>query len=342
MPPIDPANRRPVTPPRPKPPEEPKERVHKDVKVHGRVVNGGPMSANAEYHTDKVVGQAGVSGKGPGGIDYSAGVKGPELKVDASASGSVGLHGVDVHLQVDVEGNAASASADGKKTVDFTIAGQKYSATIDLGAKGVVGADGHINLDVHLGTGGVSIKASADGFAGAKASLTGSIELEHDGEELAEGSVTLSASAGAGAKAHANVGLHGGTLSFDVGAEATVGLGLGVDVDGSINLHNVLDAVVDTGEALIKEGVKDGEQLVENGVDEAKHLAEEGVDGVKDLATDVGHDLENLAKEGYDGAKNVIDDVGGELENLAGGALHGLESFGSTVVHDLNPVNWGW
>lgn len=304
---------------------------------------GPKISRSTEFGTSGSTGSASVSGKGPGGTDLSASVQGPSFSVDGSASGSISASGVDAKVDVDLSGTAVSAEAEGKKTVNFTIAGEKYSVKLDLKAMGEIGADAHLHLDVHLGTGGVKVSASAEGFAGAKASLTGSIELDHGDDELASGSVTVGAEAGVAGSAHADVGFSGGKVSFDVGAEATAGVGLSVDVKGDVNVPNVLKAVVDTGEAAIKNGAKelvhDGEQLVKDGVGELKNLADKGVDEAKEIAKDVGHDLENLAKEGYDEAKDLIQDVGGTLEHVGGEVLDGLDK----AVHaggKFNPLNW--
>jgi hypothetical protein len=300
---------------------------------------GPKISRSTEFGTSGSTGSASVHGTGPGGTDLSASVKGPSFSVDGSASGSISTSGVDAKVDVDLSGTAVSAEAEGKKTVNFTIAGEQYSVKLDLKAMGEIGADAHLHLDVHLGTGGIKVSASAEGFAGAKASLTGSIELDHGSDELASGSVTVGAEAGVAGSAHADVGFSGGKVSFDVGAEATAGVGLSLDVKGDVNVPNVLKAIVDTGEAAIKEGIKDGVKLVENGVGELKDLAGKGVDEAEQLAKDFGNDLEDLAKQGYDEAKDIIQDVGGTLEDIGGDVLDGLDS----AIHaggNFNPLNW--
>lgn len=242
-----------------------------------------------------------VSGKGPGGIDTSAYAQGPSLKADAKVDGKIGLSGIDVKLNVDIDATAVEAGAEAKKHVDFEIAGEKYSVDLDLQALGKVGADGHINLDLHVGTdGNLSINASANGFAGAQASLTGGITLSHEGDTLASGSITASASAGVSGDAHANVGLHGGKLEFDVGVEATAGLGLGVDVNGSVNPGNVLKAVGETaahagGEVLksVADGAINAGGAVAHAAGDAFNGAVSGlgnvVHGVGDAVGKVGH-----------------------------------------------------
>ncbi len=184
--------------------------------------------------------EASTSGTLPGGIGYDAHASGPRFQVSGGADAKVGPGGIDVNVNVDVNATLAEAGASATKTFQVDVAGKKLDVTVDLKAQGVVGADGKLNLNIHVGTDGkVNVSANASGFAGAKASLTGGISVKSDGRELASGSVTLSGSAGVSASAHANVELSGGKIKFDVGAEATAGVGYGVDVDGSIDSGNV-------------------------------------------------------------------------------------------------------
>ena len=118
-----------------------------------------------------------VSGKGPGGIETAPTPRARRSKADAAVDADIGLSGIDVKLKVDIDATAVEAGAGAKKHVEFEIAGEKYSVDLDLQAMGKMGADGHINLDLHVGTdGNLSINASANGFAGAQASLTGGID----------------------------------------------------------------------------------------------------------------------------------------------------------------------
>ncbi|WP_163861160.1 Circumsporozoite protein [Myxococcus eversor] len=232
--------------------------------------------------------RAEVNGKGPGGIDTRAYAQGPSFTADAKVDADVGLSGIDVNLAVDIDATAVEAGAGASKTVDFEIAGEKYSVELDLEAMGKIGADGHINLDLHVGTdGNLSINASASGFAGAQASLTGSIELKHEGDTLASASVTASASAGVSGDAHADIGLNNGNLEFDVGVEATAGLGLGVDIEGSVNAGNVLKAVGETAVAA-------GGEVLENVAEGAINAGGAVVDAAGDVfsgAVNKGKDI---------------------------------------------------
>lgn len=209
--------------------------------------------------------EASTSGTGPGGIEYDAQVSGPSISVDGNASASVGADGIHVNVSVDVNATLAEANASGTKTFQVEVAGEVLDITVDLSAEGVVGADGQLNLDIHIGTDGkVSISAGASGFAGARASLTGGVSVSHEGEEIASGSVTLSATAGVGADAHANVEIEGGKVKFDVGAEATTVGGFGVDFDGDIDARNTAFLLAEVLGGLAEEGVEWAQDKLED------------------------------------------------------------------------------
>jgi hypothetical protein len=228
--------------------------------------------------------EASTSGTLPGGIQGEAHVSGPRFSVEGNADASVGVDGIDVNLSVDINATAVEAGASATRTFSVEVAGEKLDVTVDLSAEGVVGADGKLNLDIHIGTDGqVSINAGAEGFAGARGSLTGSIKVEHEGREVASGSVELSATAGVSGDAHANIELTSSGLSFDVGAEAAVGAGFGVDVSGNINGGNTARLL---GEVL-------------------GGLAEEGVEWAGDKLEDVA----DWAGDRFEDVKNFIDDL---------------------------------
>ena len=228
--------------------------------------------------------EASTSGTLPGGIQGEAHVNGPSLKVEGNADAHVGTGGIDVNLSVDINATLVEAGASATKTFQVEVAGEKLDITVDLSAEGVVGADGKLNLDIHIGTDGqVSVQAGASGFAGARGSLTGGVSVSHEGREVASGQIELSASAGVSGDAHANIELTGEGLSFDVGAEATAGVGFGVDVSGNINGGNTARLL---GEVL-------------------GGLAEEGVEWAGDKLEDVG----DWAGDRFEDVKDFIDDI---------------------------------
>ncbi|MCY1021054.1 Circumsporozoite protein [Pyxidicoccus sp. MSG2] len=301
--------RRPPPPPPPpvrrEPPAQPQgaRNPRVDTQAQGSVEGprGNLVSGQSSFQAGGA--RAETSGTGPGGIETRAYAQGPSLTADARVDADIGLSGIDVSLDVDIDATAVEAGAGASKTVEFEIAGEQYSVELDVEAMGRIGADGHINLDLHVGTdGNVSISAAASGFAGAQASLTGSIELKHEGDTLASGSITASASAGVSGDAHANIGLDGGNLEFDVGVEATAGLGLGVEVEGSVNPGNVLKAVGETAAAA-------GGEILEN---------------VAEGAINAGGAVVDAAGDVFSGAVGALGDVASGIGNAASDAWNSV------------------
>ncbi|WP_375773604.1 transporter [Archangium gephyra] len=232
--------------------------------------------------------EASTQGTLPGGVQGEAHVNGPSLKVDGNAEAKVGPGGIDVNLSVDVSATAVEAGASATKTFQVEVAGEQIEITVDLSAEGVVGADGKLNLDIHIGTdGNVSIQAGAEGFAGARGALTGGVTVKHDGRELASGSVELSATAGVSGDAHANIELTGEGLSFDVGAEASVGAGFGVDVSGNINGGNTARFLGEVLGGLAEEGVEWAGDKLEDVADWAGDRFEDVKDFIDDIIPDI-------------------------------------------------------
>ncbi|NPC49347.1 Circumsporozoite protein [Corallococcus sp. AB032C] len=300
---------KPVAPPPAKPTtqQQPGTQPNVSTQAQGNVQTPSRNVLSGQSSFEAGGSRAEVNGTGPGGINTNAYVQGPTFSADASVDADIGLSGIDVNVQVDVSANLVEAGASATKTVEFEIAGEQYSVELDLEALGKIGAEGSIDLDLHVGTdGNVSLNAAASGFAGAQASLTGGIELKHEGDTLASASITASASAGVSGDAHADIGLDGGNLEFDVGVEATAGLGLGVEVEGSVNPGNILKAVGETAAAA-------GGEILENVAEGAINAG----GAVLDAAGDVFSGAVDAAGDLIEGAGDVVggvkDTVGGWL-----------------------------
>lgn len=173
------------------------------------------------------------------GTEVTTNVAGPSINVSGSGSASISTSGIDVSLDLTIDATLAEAGISGTHTFNVMVGDEQIDVTVDLSAEGVIGANGELNLDIHIGTdGNISVNAGASGFAGAQGSLAGGISVTHEGNEILSGNVELTASAGVSGEAHADFGIENGNLEFDVGAEVTVGVGFGVDVSGSVNLGN--------------------------------------------------------------------------------------------------------
>lgn len=244
-------------------------------------IGGATASARDTFTAD-----SGLSASGSttvGGVNVSGSVSGPKIQVDGHANAHVGLQGVDVNVDVDVNATLAQAGAEATKTFSVNVGGQKLDVTVDLTAKGMVGADGHLDLNLHIGTdGSLSISAGADGFAGAKASLGGSVTLSAEGKTLLSGNLDASAYAGVGASASAHLHVDHGNVEFEAKAAAVAGAGYGMDVHGNVNSAN-------TAQELVK--IFGG--LAGQGVDWAQHALGDTGSFLGQKASDVGGWIEH-------------------------------------------------
>lgn len=176
-----------------------------------------------------------VGGVGPGGVKTDAYVQGPSFKMDAGAKASISTKGFDVDVNLKVDANAVKAGASVEKEIHLKVQGEDVAVKVKLGADAQVGANGELKIKLHIGPNGVSADLGAEGFAGAKGSLKGSIEVDGNGKKLAsaELGVTLAAGVAGGAKFEA------GLDHFKASAYLVAGVGVGMDVKGSVDYGNI-------------------------------------------------------------------------------------------------------
>lgn len=224
-------------------------------------------------------GGASASGEA-GGVAWNANVEGPKLAVEGQAKAKVTTHGLDVHAQVHIDATLVQAGAAAHKTIPVTLpGGEQVEVNVDLRAAGAVGAQGNLNVDIHVGLDGkLTAQVHADGFAGAKASLTGAVSLTHGKDVIAQADATLSAYAGVAGSVdfHGSVGLHG--VDFGASAAASAGAGFGVDLNGRFDPL--------AGAKLVGEIAKDvAIGGLESGVSNAGHAIGDAAEHVGDVVT---------------------------------------------------------
>jgi hypothetical protein len=176
---------------------------------------------------------------------------GPGASVSGKFDVQLNSNGLDVNGSLKLEAHILHATGKVEKTFEFEYGGEKFRATVALSGDLNIGADANLKVQFHVGTDGVvRVNLGAGGFAGAKGELKGTIKLESkpanapDGEyqPLVEGNATVSAYAGAAAGAKFNVigDIKTGKIGFEAKAFASVGVGAGFGLDGSVNVPNVL------------------------------------------------------------------------------------------------------
>jgi hypothetical protein len=148
---------------------------------------------------------------------------------------------------------------------------------------GVTGsASGQVRFDVFSKTPTVKVKAGAEAFAGAKASVEGRIGNDYAGVGAkAEGWV------GIGAKAKADIGIEGGKFKAKVELGAALGIGGSLSFSVDVNYQKAVDSVIGTGK-----------KAVETLTNAGKAVA----DGARAAASAVANGASALAS----GAKSVV------------------------------------
>lgn len=174
------------------------------------------------------------------GVKAEGSIEGPKFSMSGDASGSVSTSGLDVDVNLKIDANLVSASGSVSKEFKFDVNGEEVKLKLELGANGNVGINGELKLKLHIGTDGkVSLTASGDGFAGARGSLSGTMSLSVNNQEIASGNVSVGASIGAGAGAYGEASYKDGQVKFRAGAYASIGAGISADVAGTVNLKNL-------------------------------------------------------------------------------------------------------
>jgi hypothetical protein len=199
--------------------------------------NKGPVAELAKGKTEEAkIG----SDVGPG-----ASAKG-EFKV------TLGTGGLDVNGTVKLDAHLLHATGKVETTIPFEYGGEKFQAKLALSGDLKIGGDANLKVNLHVGTDGrLSVNLGADGFAGVKGELKGTVSVESkpgndpnaEFKPLVEGNATLSAYAGvaAGAKFNVQGDLASGKIGFEAKAFASAGVGVGFGLDGTINTKNVAD-----------------------------------------------------------------------------------------------------
>src|SRR5439155_3918543 len=112
--------------------------------------------------------------------------------------------------------------------------------------------DAHARGEVAIEPAAGRLFAGGEVGAGASArvdaKVTAGIEYQdQQGRARTLASVTAGgyAQAGASVEAHAHVGYDDGVVSFDIGAGASLGLGVGYDIKGKVDVGHIAGAVAD-------------------------------------------------------------------------------------------------
>jgi hypothetical protein len=262
--------------------------------------------------------------------------------VDASLSSD----GVKAQLMGEA-GVSAEASVDGTFNPTVNISGLIAVGSESQGqADAFAGTQAKGVIDTSLGWDSAYLGAGGSAFAGANASIDGRQSLTMNGQEIAEVYGGVGAQAGIGAEATFDLGLKDGELHFDLGAGLALGVGLKLELGGSVNVGFLTDTVSDVWDA--------GTDFITNPLGTASDLVSDGWHFGSDLATDAWNVGTNLAEDTWNAGTEVVAGVanqGAELvTDAADTAVNVVESTAETVVDTgkkvINTVEkampWNW
>lgn len=156
-------------------------------------------------------------------------VNGPSFEMTGGMSARKSGMGLDVDVNLKVDANLLKAGASIEREFKVKVNGEEVAVKVKLGADAQVGINGEVKLRLHIGKDGVSLQAGAEGFAGARGSLSGSLEVKVNDKKVLGGELKLTAAAGAMAGAEFEMG----NGKFKAKAYAAVGVGMGVELTGT-------------------------------------------------------------------------------------------------------------
>ncbi len=253
---------------------------------------------------------------------------------------------IDV-LGYEVEAGVSVVYQDGEFTAGATAEASAYliqaEATGDfgplsIGVDGMIGAEATADVGLEFDWEEAEIELGAEiGFtAGAEASANAELDLYYG---AVEGTVT--GIAGVSAEAHGNIELENWQLSYDLGASAALGLGLGFETEGAIDLHQIGTDAVAVGTAIGETAVDVGTAIGETAVNVGNAIGETASNvgtSISNTATDIGNATAEVFEDVVEFGEDAIDVAGEALDAGldAGGEL--IEDVGETLEDITNAV----
>ena len=193
-------------------------------------------------HVDSIQLRQGDGKLGDNG-QYSGKVTAGGIKSTSSASVQLSKDGLSVEASLKIDANVLRAQGEVERT--FTINRElngkvhRYDVKVKLAGEGSLGSDGEIKIKLDLNRKDAGASVTLAGFAGAKASLTGTISVAQNHRELANTSAKMEIGFGVGGEGSLRVGL----TNFQASGKIYGGPGGGFELAGSIKPTNVAKAL---------------------------------------------------------------------------------------------------
>jgi hypothetical protein len=175
---------------------------------------------------------------------YSGKVTAGGIKSTSSASVQLSKDGLSIEASLKIDANVLRAQGEVERTftINKKINGKthRYDVKVKLAGEGSIGSDGEIKFKIDLTKDkGPGASVTLAGFAGAKASLTGTISVAQNHRELANTSAKMEIGLGVGAEGSVRVS----PTSFEMSGKIYGGPGGGFELAGSIKPRNVAAAL---------------------------------------------------------------------------------------------------
>jgi hypothetical protein len=185
------------------------------------------------------------------GVTAEAHYQGPAINVTGNAyinwTGSNYKPGMDLHVDAKIDANVVSGGGSVTRDFRFNDGRHDYTVRVKMATDGQVGLNGTLKLDMHAGLDrGPSFSVGAEGFAGAQAKLTGSVQVIMDGDDrnpMMQGDLSVMLGAGVGGAYE----LSASPNSFHTKAYAFAGVGVGVDLNATVNWVEMSNAALPRG-----------------------------------------------------------------------------------------------
>jgi hypothetical protein len=279
----------------------------------------GQGSTSTELASGEVSAEAGAdSGIGAetsgevGGVEYSAEVSGPSIRLGASASGSVSEDGLKLSVEVNVDATLAQAGADGTVTVPVRLpGGEVIEVTVQLSADAMAGAYGTLVIDISLGPDGQpKVEVHGKGFAGLTGTLSGTVTVTHEGEELMSGTLSVSGAIGVGGGFDFTAGVNDeGNVEFGVEAQLDAGVGGGVNVSGEVDTKATAGAIAEILAGLVRAGFEEGAEVVIDTGETIWNTTEAAGEAIWDGTQWVGRKAKEGVEKVIEEGKDLLDKV---------------------------------
>jgi hypothetical protein len=176
-----------------------------------------------------------------GTANGSVSVTGPNAVFQGGAKVNVSKDGMTVEIGGKIDATALKANGELEQTFTIRKGNDRIDVKVKLGLEGKIGADGEIKLKLNLNPRNPKVEVGASGFAGAKATLSGNIDVAVNNKAVVGTEAKVSLGLGVGGE----LGFKGSLTGFEAKAYSAVGVGVGVELEGKVYAGNLVRSAIE-------------------------------------------------------------------------------------------------